>query len=740
MTNDRALPHESTENGGQLRSNSLNRIAVVVLIALVVLAFSPTLFNDFVEWDDDHVIVNNEAYRGFSLSHLKWMFQTGFAGHYQPLTWLSYAFDIHIWGLDPFGFHLTNLVLHIVVSVGFYFIAHHLIRSALPQVEIQVLTISSLAAATIFAVHPLRVESVAWATERRDVLSGAWIVITVLLYLHAVSQPSTARRWAILSISALCYVLSLLSKAAGMPLPLVFLVMDYYPLRRLRFKQNPVQETNRTAPKILSLSRPTNLTVLIEKLLFLIPAIAFAPLAIWAQNSAGALRSFEDHPLSLRIGQAFYGLVFYPLTTLWPSNLVPLYEQRADAQATDSVFVISATVVIASLVLVFAIRKRFPALLASTLVYLLWIAPVLGLAQSGPQVVADRYSYLACMPWAVLLGGLIGVLARRTQSIANAKSLAIACAIVVVTCALIMTARSQSRIWSDSYTLWSTTVERAPDTPTAHANLAILLNNRGEFELAKEHALTTLKFLPANRSAHLALGLAYFELGEIPSAEKHYRYLIERDEQSGRSDDGITAGLSVVLTRLAVVLNSAGRFDEAEALYRRAIEVKPTDPALQINLAGFLASRDRDAEALEWLEESLKIDPTNALACYRASVLQLEMKDEKRAIKTLSNCAASNPNDGTILAQLALILATAEDTTLREPERAFFLANNAMSQSKGLDPLAVEAMAAAHAAKGNYRDAVATLNLLLSNPEVNLSQRTRERLNEKMTQYEVASR
>ncbi len=740
MTNDRALPHESTEAAGQLRLNLLNRIAVVVLIALVVLAFGPTLFNDFVEWDDEHVIVNNEAYRGFSISHLQWMFQTGFAGHYQPLTWLSYAMDFSIWGLDPFGFHLTNLVLHIVVSVGFYFIARNLIRAGVPGTTDQALTFCALAAAIVFAIHPLRVESVAWATERRDVLSGAWIVITVLLYLHAACQLSRTWRWAMLLISALCYVLSLLSKAAGMPLPLVLLVLDYYPLRRLRFNQNVKEETNHTVPSSSVLSQPTNSTVLIEKLLFLIPAIAFAPLAIWAQNSAGALRSFEDHPLSLRIGQAFYGLVFYPLKTFWPSNLVPLYEQRADAQATDTVFVISAIVVIASLALVFALRKRLPALLTGTLVYLLWIAPVLGLAQSGPQVVADRYSYLACMPWAILLGGLIGVLARRTQSIANAKFLAIACAMVVVTSALVISTRSQSRIWSDSYTLWSTTVERAPATPTAHANLAVLLNNRGEFELAKEHALTTLKFLPANRSAHLALGLAYFELGDIPSAEKHYRYLIERDEQSGRSDDGITAGLSVVLTRLAVVLNSAGRFDQAEALYRRAVEVNPLDPALQINMAGFLASRDRDAEALEWLERILKIDPANTVACYRASVLQLEMKDEKQAIKTLNNCAANNPHNGTILAQLALILATAEDSTLRDSERAFLLANDAMSQSNGLDPLTAEAMAAAHAAKGNYRDAAATLNSLLSNPEANLSQRTRERLTEKMKQYELSGR
>ena len=336
-------------------------IAVLVVVVSVFVAFSGGLVNEFVDWDDNYVLVNNTSYRGFSAAHFTWMFTTGFAGHYQPLSWLSYAIDHAIWGLDPFGFHLTNLILHITTSVLFLFVCRRLVGRARGEFSSGALLIGSMAAVMLFAVHPLRVESVSWATERRDVLSGMWLMATLLFYLRATDQPSGSRRYWPLGFALACYVLSLLSKASGMSLPFVLLAIDAYPLRRFllwesssTFASEASQSTGRNVivapvggagkfnteqPDADSIRR-----IVTEKLLFLVPALIFAPLALWAQRETGALRSFDEHSLLLRVSQAFYGIVFYLWKTIWPVGLIPLYEQRPGATPFEWQFVISAVV------------------------------------------------------------------------------------------------------------------------------------------------------------------------------------------------------------------------------------------------------------------------------------------------------------------------------------------------------------------------------------------------------------
>src|SRR5262245_9417533 len=205
---------------------------LVALITFVV--FSPALRNGFVNWDDFETIVENQNIRGFTWSLLRWMFTTFHLGHYQPLSWLSFSLDYLLWGLEPFGYHLTNILLHSANAVLFYFVSRRLLALAAPSINAVVLHLAAGFSALIFASHPLRVESVAWATERRDVLSGFFLLLTVLSYLKAVSAETDPRSWrSWITVAVVLYVLSLLSKASGMTLPLVLLVLDVYPLRRL---------------------------------------------------------------------------------------------------------------------------------------------------------------------------------------------------------------------------------------------------------------------------------------------------------------------------------------------------------------------------------------------------------------------------------------------------------------------------------------------------------------------------
>src|SRR5207247_358874 len=201
-------------------------------IALVVIAcFLPTLRNDFVLWDDDLNFTDNPSYRGLSWPHLRWMFTTVLGGHYQPLSWVTLGLDYTLWGLDPTGYHLTSLLLHAANAVLCYRLVRALLARAFDRASAPG-PAAAAAGALFFAIHPLRVESVAWASERRDVLSGLFYLATVLAYVRMAAAERTggARRWYLVSLA--CFVLSLLSKAWGMTLPIVLVLLDVYPLRR----------------------------------------------------------------------------------------------------------------------------------------------------------------------------------------------------------------------------------------------------------------------------------------------------------------------------------------------------------------------------------------------------------------------------------------------------------------------------------------------------------------------------
>src|SRR5215813_2391864 len=205
---------------------------LVALITFVV--FSPALRNGFVNWDDFETIVENQNFRGFTWTHLRWMFTTFHMGHYQPLSWVTFSLDYLLWGTDAFGYHLTNILLHSANAVLFYFVALRLLAIATFSTATIVRHLTAGLSALVFAIHPLRVESVAWATERRDVLSGFFLLLTVLSYLKAAdyeTNNTSGQRW--IAVAAVLYVLSLLSKASGMTFPMVLVVLDVYPLRRL---------------------------------------------------------------------------------------------------------------------------------------------------------------------------------------------------------------------------------------------------------------------------------------------------------------------------------------------------------------------------------------------------------------------------------------------------------------------------------------------------------------------------
>jgi Tfp pilus assembly protein PilF len=600
------------------------------------LAFGSVFHNQFVNWDDYETLVNNSHYRGWGWPQLRWMWTTFYMGHYQPLSWLTFTLDFSIWGLSPAAYHLTNLLLHTVNAVVFFFVARFLLACAfrLPHAQgNSALDFSAALAALIFAIHPLRVESVAWATERRDVLSGVFFLVAVYGYLRYQNSSARARggQWLLLSFSA--YFLSLAAKATAITLPVVLLLIDIYPLRRWSERGGSDRKK-----------------ILWEKAPFLIFAVVFAALALLAQQSAGALRPVKQYFFSYRIGQVAYGVVFYLWKSILPLGLSPLYELPYDFAEWTAVFVLSALLAAAITVGLFLARRRWPAGLACWIYYIVLLAPVLGVAQSGPQLVADRYSYLACMSWAVLIGGGVFKLWQSVGSSDHRRAIAITgfAAASCTSLALGVLTFRQTEVWRDTRTLWRHVIAVAPPSSIAHYNLGRELEDQGKFADALDYYNQAVAINPANPDAQYNLARLLARQGKQTEAIEHYRLAlaIRPKDADTHNNLGLLLALrgdldgSLAEFRQAVAIDPAyakgyfnigrvlarqGRLEAAEENYRQALKFSPNETEILSGLSELLMQQKRWDEAVVYLRQAVALKPRSAdehIALARALVAQ----------------------------------------------------------------------------------------------------------------------
>src|SRR5437870_9543454 len=431
---------------------------IPVLIALVtVAAFLPTLHNQFVNWDDEENFLDNPDYRGLAWTQLRWMWTTHL-GHYIPLTWMTLGLDYLLWGMNPFGYHLTSLLLHAANAGVFFFVVRRILTLALPSRSERghALAVSAGFAALVFAIHPLRAESVAWVTERRDVLSGLFYLSAILVYLRACERGARGRGWYWLSVAV--FGCALLSKSMVVNLPVVLLILDVYPLRRLGGFVGWWSEPARR--------------IYVEKIPFVLLAAAASAVAVMAQLSHNTMVSVVQLSGLGRLAVSMYGLSFYLWKTVAPVNLSPLYELPPTGNPWPPPFLLSYGLVLAITAIVLAFRRRVPGLLAAWVAYIVVLLPVLGIFQSGPQIAADRYTYLAGLGWAILAGaGLLSCWrsSRRSKTGTPATWLLTGIALCVVVGLGVLT-WSQAKVWRDSERLWAHTLAIDPDSPLAQNN------------------------------------------------------------------------------------------------------------------------------------------------------------------------------------------------------------------------------------------------------------------------------
>lgn len=593
-----------------------------MVLAATVTAFLPVLGNDFVAFDDDAVLLENERFRGFSPAHLYWMLTSVTLGHWQPLTWLSYALDHRFWGMDPRGFHATSLALHAGSALALYMVLRRLLRLGVGGALVEpAAALSCGLAALAWSVHPLRVESVAWATERRDVLSGLFWLLAIAAYLRAVDPGPVGRsRPNGLVLAIACTALSLLAKSWGMTLFAVLLVLDVHPLRRWR--------------------AGARARVLVEKLPFAALGIATA-VVVW-RGVREYMPGVGTHGVGERVAQAAYGLCFYLWKTLAPRALVPMYEFREALDPLALPYLACVLAVVGFTALTWTLRRRWPSGLAAWVAYAVILSPVLGITQAGPQIAADRYAYLAMLPWSAVLAGTAYRLARASVSPA-VRGLAATAAAGVLLGLGVATAR-QSRVWASTETLWSHAVSVAPDNAFARANLAGILLRTGRIDEAREQVAALAAQVaarPDDRGAAIQLGVAQGSLALLALRE-------------GRGDDAIALLEQAIVhnpqdARLRITIAAAyvdrGDVDRAMAAWEAALERSRVDAATRGAMGRKLLERERGVEAERVLRPALDLAPDDPVLRTNLGVALWQQQRRSDAIAQWRETLRRHPDD-----------------------------------------------------------------------------------------------
>ena len=605
--------------------------APLLVAAVTALAFLPVLRGGFLNWDDDYNFVANPNYRGLSPSHLRWMFTTFALGHYHPLAWVTLGFDYVVWGMNPFGYHLTSLLIHAANAAILFLVLELFLRllgRPLPRWP-------AFAGALFYALHPLRVESVAWITERRDVLCGFFALLCVFAYLRRAEDERAgkpASRWLVLSVAA--FAASLLSKALSITLPAVLLILDVYPLGRF-------------APG-------SRRRVLLEKLPYMVLSCADAAIMFSAMRSIDAVHAAASYNPMQRAAQVAYGLAFYVVKTIWPSGLAPLYRIEPHLDPAGALNLASMAAVAGLSAFLLVRRRRLPGALAAWVSTGILVFPVLGVAVTGMQIAADRYTYLAALPASVLIAGGLG--ASRAAVPVSIAALSLLAGLTV----------RQAGVWRDSVTLWTREVEIDPLCALGYGNRGQAHLARGEWAaaIADYDAQAALE-PPKDAKFWHNRGVCHAMLEKPREAEADYARALEAD--ADYIDTYVAR--AQLRAKLGDAPGAGADFDEAlrrnprsfdawrqRGLWRlrrdsrgaaadltRALELRPDHAETWADRGLARALLGDAAGAMSDLDAALRLQPGLAEARQRRGIVRMERGDVPGAIADFEECLKAMP-------------------------------------------------------------------------------------------------
>jgi protein O-mannosyl-transferase len=733
------------------------RLATIIcgaLLLMVALAFGLAVQCDFVNFDDDVYVYNNPHVScGLTQDNAAWSFTAFHSCNWHPLTWLSHALDCQLYGSQhAAGHHLTNIVLHAAVAILLFLVLWQMTGRLWPSAFV----------AAVFAVHPLRVESVVWVAERKDLLSGLFFMLTLAAYLGYVRRPFS---WARYLLVVALFVLGLMAKPMLVTLPFLLLLLDYWPLGRTRLSScGTIRETtpalNETTPAlnettvILSaakdLAREGDATEILrcaqddtasephdhspnvplqpiwrliaEKLPLLLLAGASSVVTSLAQQKA--LVPVDIVPVSLRISNALVSYVAYIGQFFYPVGLAIFYPFPEDGLPTWKV--VAAVIVLLSVSGAALLAwRRMPYLFVGWFWYVGMLVPVIGLVQVGSQAMADRYTYLPqiglciAVVWTIASIPIAAPIRRRAYATAAALLLA----------GLMACTWQQTAYWRNSETLWTRAVACTPDSASLHDRLGNALAGDKQLDEAIVQYRQAIRINPEYAAAHNSLGKALAETGHSDAAVTEYRMAIK-----------LNPAYADAHNNLAVIFVDRGQLDPAIDEFRRALAIKPEYALAQKNLAKALAKKGRYDEAIAAYRNAIKSDPDSADAHNDLGVIlatrgQLDMAitEFRKALALRPDFADVHGNLGTALQQqgkmpealtqwreevrlqpnnlravnqLAWTMATWPAASVRNGAEAAELAQWAVKLSGGKEPVPLGTLAAAYAEAGRFAEAV----------------------------------
>ena len=597
-------------------ANKTLQIAICLFLAIATFAvYWQVLDHEFLNYDDKEYVTNNwNVKAGLTPESIKWAFTTGHFANWHPMTWLSHMLDFQLYGSHPKGHLLINLLIHIANALLLFLVLFRM-TGALWQ---------SGFVAALFALHPFNVESVAWISERKNVLSTLFWLLTIWSYVRFVEKPSPKRY----GLTALFLMVGLMSKPMLVTLPFVLLMLDFWPLGRWRLL--PESEKNKASNGGEKFSK-----LIREKIPFFIIVVGSSIITFIVQKSGGALKAMEDNSLSARLANAMVSYVTYLGKTFWPSGLSVFYPHPGNIIPAWQAFICVALLACISFFAMQKMRKA-PYLAFGWFWFLGTLVPVIQIVQTGAHAMADRYAYVPTIGLFIIIAwGLPDLLARWNH---REKAPVIFTGLLIP---LMFVTWNQVGHWKDSITLFkhaiSVTDNKYPDIALTHNNLGIAQEEKGRLSEAiaqyktamkirpdfalphnnlgnvlfatkkTEEAIayykSALKLNPAYAMAHSNLGIALEEKGELEEAIAHYREAIR-----------LEPNLVLAHYNLGIVLKEKGEFEEAISHYKAAIKFKPDFVLAHINLGNALLAIQKTDEAITHYRFAIKINPNHALA------------------------------------------------------------------------------------------------------------------------------
>jgi protein O-mannosyl-transferase len=656
----------------------------LVLAAMTFAVFGQTLHHEFVTFDDgDYVYDNPVVAQGLTLKGIVWAFSFHSA-NWHPLTWLSHELDCQIYGLHPGGHHLTNVLLQ-TATVILLFLVLRQMTGALWR---------SAFVAAVFAIHPLRVESVAWVAERKDVLSGVFFILTIWAYVRYAEEFKVqgSKFKVFYGLCLVFFILGLMSKPMLVTLPLVLLLLDFWPLQR---------------------TEPAR-SLVMEKLPLLALSAAACVATLAAQHQA--IQSSGSHSLPNRLGQALVSCVVYLGQMVYPARLAVFYPFPKNGLPAWEVALAGLLLACLSAV-AWAGRRSRPWLLVGWVWYLVMLLPVSGVIQTGPQANADRYTYLPQIGLYVALTWLAAEWPVSRAVLGGLMAGALA--------ALMVCAGRQTAYWQNSETLWSHTLACTTDNEMARNALGFVFFKQGKLEEAITQYQEALRINPNSAEARSSLGSVLFKMGKVDESIIQYQSALRS------RPDFAEAHLN-----LGSALDQEGRWDEAIVQFQEALRIKPDYAEAHLNLGATLAKIGQLDEAIVQFQDALKIKPdyTEAHLNLGTAFDQKGHADEamahfQEALKISPASAEAHLNLGVTLAkkgQVDAAIAQFQEALKISPDNlnAHINLGTALANKSRVDEAIVHFQKALELARAaGQQDLAARLNSLLQNYQAGLPPR-----------------